>query len=419
MNELSILTREDEAIRERLEAASDEMVARTRGWAQINTGSYNIDGLKLLAPKLADAFSALEADVRLVDGPGFDNVGADGRVTQMHTGPILQVTSRPEAPVQVIMSGHYDTVFPPGTFETIRELGNGQINGPGMADMKGGISLMLEALKAFESGPLKDRLGYRVVLTPDEEIGNFASAAALTEAARSGAHIGMTYEPAMETGAMSGGRKGSAVFDIVLHGRAAHAGRAKEEGRSAIEAAAELVVGLEALNGQREGVTFNVGAIEGGSPVNIVPDLAVVRFGARAPDADASAWATREVERLFARAAARDGIHGHLHGGFYRPPKPRNTAQQALFDAVHATGRAIGLDLEFVDTGGVCEGNNIFAAGVPNVDTLGVRGGRIHSNEEFVIVESFAERAALSALILNRLADGRLDGKRIKELMGR
>jgi glutamate carboxypeptidase len=288
-----------------------------------------------------------------------------------------------------------------------------------MADMKGGISLMLEALKAFEAGPLKDRLGYRIVLTPDEEIGNFASSAALTEAARSGAHIGMTYEPAMETGAMSGGRKGSAVFDIVLHGRAAHAGRAKEEGRSAIEAAAELVVGLEGLNGQREGVTFNVGAIEGGGPVNIVPDLAVVRFGARAPDADASAWATQAVERLFARATARNGIHGHLHGGFYRPPKPRNSAQQALFDAVHATGRAIGLDLEFVDTGGVCEGNNNFAAGVPNVDTLGVRGGRIHSNEEFVIVDSFAERATLSALILNRLADGRMDGKRIKELMGR
>lgn len=419
MIELSSLTREDEAARERLAAAAAEMVARTRGWSAINTGSYNIAGLKAFAPKLADAFSALDADVQLVDGPGFDSVGADGRTSEMHTGPIVQVVSRPAAPLQVVMSGHYDTVFPPGTFETIRELGNGHINGPGMADMKGGLSLMLEALKAFEAGPFKDRLGYRIVITPDEEIGNFASSAALTEAARSGALIGMTYEPAMETGAMSGGRKGSAVFDIVLHGRAAHAGRAKEEGRSAIEAAAEFVVSLERLNGQREGVTFNVGAIEGGGPVNIVPDLAVIRFGARAPDADASTWATREVERLFAGATARDGISGHLHGGFYRPPKPRNAAQQALFDAVHATGRAIGLDLEFVDTGGVCEGNNIFAAGVPNVDTLGVRGGRIHSNEEFVIVDSFAERATLSALILNRLADGRLDGKRIKDLMGR
>ncbi|AXE64413.1 hypothetical protein BBF93_09375 [Hyphomonas sp. CACIAM 19H1] len=419
MTQLSSLSREDEAARERLAAAAPDMIARTRAWSSVNTGSYNIPGLKTLAPMLADAFSALEADVRLVEGPGFDNVGADGRVVQMHTGPIIKVSSRPAAPIQVVLSGHYDTVFPPGTFETIRDLGDGQINGPGMADMKGGLSLMLEALKTFESGPFKDRLGYQIVITPDEEIGNFASSAALTEAARSGAHIGMTYEPAMETGAMSGGRKGSAVFDIVLHGRAAHAGRAKEEGRSAIEAAAELVLGLEALNGQRDGVTFNVGAIEGGSPVNIVPDLAVVRFGARAPDAEASAWATREVECLFARASARDGIHGHLHGGFYRPPKPRNAAQQALFDAIHATGQAIGLELEFVDTGGVCEGNNIFAAGVPNVDTLGVRGGRIHSDEEFVIVDSFAERATLSALILNRLADGRMDGKRIKELMGR
>jgi glutamate carboxypeptidase len=317
------------------------------------------------------------------------------------------------------MSGHYDTVFAPGIFESVTDLGDGRINGPGMADMKGGICVMLEALKAFEAGRLKDKLGYRIVLTPDEEIGNFASGESLRRAASSGAVIGMTYEPAMETGAMAGGRKGSAVFDIVLHGRAAHAGRAKEEGRSAIEAAAELVLGLEALNNQFNGVSFNVGSVEGGSPVNIVPDLAIVRFGARAPDQQAAEWATQQVRALFDRALRRDGIHGHLHGGFYRPPKPRNAAQQALFDAVHATGRAIGLDIEFVDTGGVCEGNNIFAAGVPNVDTLGVRGGRIHSSDEFVITESFPERALLSTLILNRLADGRMDGRRIKDLMGR
>jgi glutamate carboxypeptidase len=159
MNQLSSLTREDEAARERLSAAAAEMVARTRGWSAINTGSYNIEGLKTLAPKLADAFSALEADVALVEGPGFENVGADGRVSEMHTGPIIEVVSRPSAPIQVVMSGHYDTVFPPGTFETIQDLGNGQINGPGMADMKGGLSLMLEALKAFEAGPFKEATG--------------------------------------------------------------------------------------------------------------------------------------------------------------------------------------------------------------------------------------------------------------------
>ncbi len=414
---LTDLTPEDEALMARAHASAADIESRARRWSAINTGSHNLAGLRTLAPLLADAFSSLSADVRLAETAPFPLVNASGREEMTETGPVVLVTARPQAPLQVVMSGHYDTVFAPGLFETITDLDDGRINGPGLCDMKGGLSTLLAALQAFDAGPLKSNVGYRIVMTPDEEIGNFASAKFLTEAATSGAHMGMTYEPAMETGAMAGGRKGSAVFDIVLHGRAAHAGRAKEEGRSALEAAAELVVSLEGLNGQRDGVTFNVGSIDGGSPVNIVPDLSIVRFGARAPDADAAEWATREVRRLFDRATQRDGIHGHLHGGFYRPPKPRNAAQSALFTAVHATGRALGLELEFIDTGGVCEGNNIFAAGVPNVDTLGVRGGRIHSTDEFVIRDSFAERAALSGFLLNRLADGRLDAPKIKALM--
>ena len=417
MTHLDELTDEDRAACDRLNERADAMLKRTLDWARVNTGSWNTAGLKQFAPTLADAFSELDASIRLDATEPFESVNAKGEVEGAETGPVLRVEARPEAPVQVVMSGHYDTVFPPGTFETIQDLGDGRINGPGLADMKGGLVVMLEALKAFEAGPLKDRLGYRIVVTPDEEIGNFASADALREAASSGAHIGMTYEPAMESGAMSGGRKGSSVFDIVLHGRAAHAGRAKDAGRSAIEAAAELVLGLEGLNGQYEGVSVNVGAVDGGGAVNIVPDLAIVRFGARAPDQAAADWATAEIEKLFAQVTTRDGISGHLHGGFYRPPKPRNAAQQALFDAVAGTGKALGLSLTFEDTGGVCEGNNIFAAGVPNVDTLGVVGGRIHSAEEFVVATSFAERASLSALLLNRLADGRINGAAIQELM--
>ncbi|MEL6830900.1 MAG: hydrolase, partial [Pseudomonadota bacterium] len=391
--------------------------ARTLEWAAINTGSWNRAGLEQLAPKLAEAFSELDADVQLKPAPAFERVTDTGAVEMTETSPILEVTARPEAPVQVIMSGHYDTVFPPGTFEAITALDGDRLNGPGLADMKGGLSVMLGALQAFEAGPLKAKLGYRIVVTPDEEIGNFASADSLWAAAKSGAQIGMTYEPCMESGAMSGGRKGSAVFDLVLHGRSAHAGRAKEEGRSAIEAAAFVVSQLENLNARHDSVSVNVGSIDGGSAVNIVPDLAIVRFGARAPDEESAAWTMQQVDEIVRQATQRDGISGHLHGGFYRPPKPRNAAQQALFDAVSETGQAIGLSLEFVDTGGVCEGNNIFAAGVPNVDTLGVMGGRIHSSEEYVVLSSFVERAQLSALLLNRLADGRIDAAGIKALM--
>ncbi|MEM9669762.1 MAG: hydrolase [Pseudomonadota bacterium] len=418
MDSLEELSREDRDAIERLNDRQSEMVRQTVSWAEINTGSFNTSGLNTLAPHIADAFSRLDADIQLQKTTPFQTVADTGDVIEVQTGPILRAEARTGAPVQVVMSGHYDTVFPVDSdFQTITDLGDGRLNGPGLADMKGGLCLMLEALNAFEAGPFKDRLGYKIVITPDEEIGNFASAAALESVASSGAQIGMTYEPCMENGAMSGGRKGSAVFDVVLRGKAAHAGRAHGEGRSAIAAAAEFVAALEGLNGQREGVTFNTGKIDGGSAVNIVPDLAIVRFGARAPDADAAAWATAEVDRLATAAGRRDGISVHRHGGFYRPPKPRNSAQQALFDAVAGTGRALGLDLEFIDTGGVCEGNNIFAAGVPNVDTLGVHGGRIHSDEEYVRVESFSVRASLSALLLNRLADGRIDAARIKALM--
>lgn len=418
LKDLDTRTPEDDAAIERLNDRAEAMLTRTIEWARVNTGSWNMDGLKRFTPTLVDAFSELEADVTPEKAKSFSAVNDKGTLDEIETAPVLRVRARPEAPVQIVMSGHYDTVFPPGTFDDVKDLGGSKWNGPGLADMKGGLVVMLEALKTFEAGPYKDKLGYQIVVTPDEEIGNFASAHALTEAARSGAMMGMTYEPCLETGDMAGGRKGSSVFDIVLHGVSAHAGRAKEQGRSALEAAAELVLGLEGLNGQRDGVSMNVGAIDGGGAVNIVPDLAIVRFGARAPDEDSANWCTEQVNALFQKAIARDGITGHLHGGFYRPPKPRNAAQQAVFDAVHGTGRALGLDIDFVDTGGVCEGNNIFAAGVPNVDTLGVRGGRIHSAEEFVMADSFAERASLSALILNRLSDGRINARAIKELMG-
>ena len=418
MKQIFELSVADETAIERIEASRDAMVARTVAWSKVNTGSTNTDGLKAFAPTLADAFSELEAEVVLQEAVPFEMVNQSGEIETIDTGPILRVNARPNAPVQVVMSGHYDTVFPPHAgFNDVTDLGHGRLNGPGLADMKGGLCLMLEALKTFEASAAKELIGYQIVVTPDEEIGNFASAGALTEAASSGALIGMTYEPCMESGAMSGGRKGSAVYDVVFRGRAAHAGRSHAEGRSAIAAAALFTAGIESLNGRYEGVTLNTGKIDGGNAVNIVPDLAIVRFGARAPDAEAAAWADTQIRQLMGEIEKRDGISAHIHGGFYRPPKPRNSAQQALFDAVAGTGRAIGLELEFIDTGGVCEGNNIFAAGVPNVDTLGVLGGRIHSTEEFVETSSFAKRGALSALLLNRLADGRIDAKAIKELM--
>jgi len=171
------------------------------------------------------------------------------------------------------------------------------------------------------------------------------------------------------------------------------------------------------LTDAREGTTFNIGSIDGGDAVNVVPALCVVRLGARAPDGPSAEWAQGEVDRILSEVLKRDGITAHTHGGFYRPPKPRNAAQEKLFGDVAETAKALGIEINFVDTGGVCEGNNVFAAGTPNIDTLGVRGGRIHSAEEFLMADSLSERAGLATLILHRIADGRIDAKAIKALM--
>jgi glutamate carboxypeptidase len=265
--------------------------------------------------------------------------------------------------------------------------------------MKGGIAVMLAALEAFEALPGAKRVGYEVLLSPDEEVGSVASAPLLAELGKR-AQLGMTYEPAMADGSLVDARKGSGNFSLHIRGRAAHAGRAFHDGRNAVIAAAQASLWLSNLNGQRDGVTLNVGAIDGGGPVNVVPDNAVLRFNVRVPETSDAAWIEAEIKHIVAQVGGLDGVIAHLHGGFTRPPKPLNAPQRALIAWTHAAGQALGLELKFAPSGGVCEGNNLAAAGCPNIDTLGPVGGYIHSDQEFALIPSFAERAKLSLLLL-------------------
>jgi glutamate carboxypeptidase len=279
--------------------------------------------------------------------------------------------------------------------------------------MKGGIAVMLAALQAFEALPGGKHVGYEVLLSPDEEIGSPASAAVLADLGAH-SHLGMTYEPALADGALVDARKGSGNFSLAVRGRAAHVGRAFQDGRSAVLAAAEAALALDALNGRREGVTVNIGAIDGGGPTNVVPDRAVLRFNVRSPDDDGVAWAQTEVDRVAMRTLSKDGVSGHLHGGFARAPKPVTAAQRTMIEWTRTAGAVLGLDLKFRPSGGVCEGNNLAAAGCPNIDTLGPCGGGLHSDEEFALLASFSERAKLSFLLLAGLERGAFDPRSLK-----
>lgn len=405
----------DQAVLDHVAGREAAIIGRASAWSGVNSGSRNAAGLARMLELLEAEAGALPARVARLPTAGSTRVDDDGRMREEAHADALKISARPDAPVQVILTGHYDTVFPADSaFQTVTTRPDGALNGPGIADMKGGISVMLAALEAFETHPDKARVGWTVLLSPDEEIGSPASAPLLAELGARG-HVGMTYEPAMPDGSLAGARKGSGNYHLIVTGKAAHAGRAFDEGANAIAGAAILAARLHALNGQREGVTVNVAKIAGGGPLNVVADKAVVRFNVRVPDRAASDWIEAAV-RTIASEPPLPGLSLDLHGGMTRPPKPMDAAQSALFEAVRETGALLGQSIAWKPSGGVCEGNNLHAAGLPNIDTLGVLGGDIHSSQEFAWPASFVERARLSALILCKFASGEIDALKLKSL---
>jgi glutamate carboxypeptidase len=407
---------EDQTVLDAIAERGDAIVSRAVDWCAINSGSRNLEGLERQCAVLEATFAALPAPVARIPLASSIEIADDGSErTQRHTDA-LSLEVRPDAPVQVVLTGHYDTVYPASSsFQSVRNRDDGALWGPGVADMKGGISVMLAALEAFESHPAKDKVGYRVLLSPDEEIGSLASAPHLARLGKLG-HVGMTYEPALSDGTMAGARKGSGNFHIAVKGKAAHAGRDFASGRNAVVGAAGIVARLNELNGKRDGVTVNVAAVAGGSPLNVVPENAVVRFNVRVPDAASAAWVKDAIDQIVSQSVGVHDLQVVLHGGFTRPAKPLDAAQTRLIGAVTEASDLLGQTILFKPSGGVCEGNNLYAAGLPNVDTLGVRGGDIHSEAEYAWPDSFVERAQLSALILMKLASGEIDAPALKAL---
>lgn len=378
------------------------MLAQVETWAAINSGSRNLAGLDAMAQQLLAAVAPLGGTASLVDPAPVDHVDTAGRVVALAHGRNLHVVKRPDAPVRVLLTGHMDTVFGVDhDFQACHWRDPDTLNGPGVADMKGGIAVMLSALAALEASEFADRLGWDIVINSDEEVSSPGSTPLLIAAAGR-CHLGLTFEPALPDGTLAGARKGSGNFSAVVEGRAAHAGREPEKGRNALLAAADLALRLKALTA--DDLSVNPARIDGGGPNNIVPDAAVLRWNMRPSTPDAAVRARAAIDALTAEIGAAHEVMIAVHGHFARPPKPLDANQARLFDLVRSCGAALGLTIGWRDTGGVCDGNNLAATGLAVVDTLGPRGGAIHSADEFLCVDSLVERARLAALVLMRVA---------------
>ena len=392
------LTITEHALVER--AAATPMLMQVERWAAINTGTRNLDGLKALAGLLADEFASLPGALSLVSGDPVESVAVNGVISTIAHGDHLHLRVRPDAPVQMLFTGHMDTVFATDhPFQTIKWLEPGVLNGPGVADMKGGVAVMLAALKTVEASGTG--FGYEVIINSDEEVGSPSSAALIARAAK-GKLAAFTYEPsALPDGTLAGARAGSGNFSIIITGKSAHAGRNPDDGRNAVVAAADLVVRLKAASGA--GFSCNPARIEGGAPNNVVPDHAILRVNFRPKTPADETLARALLDHLASEIARSHDVKIHIHGSFGRPPKPMDENAEKLFNLVKLCGADLGQSIGWKDSGGVCDGNNIAACGVPVVDTMGVRGGSIHSADEFMISDSLGERAALSALAISRI----------------
>jgi glutamate carboxypeptidase len=365
-------------------------------WAEINSGSGHLAGLLRMCEALERAFASIGgACVERVTLPGT-------------AAPALRVRMRPEAAIQVLLCGHYDTVFEAAhPFQTCRWFDSRTLCGPGVADMKGGLVMMLKVLTAFErTCAHANTLGWQVLIGPDEEIGS-PHTRELWTAAAAEHDVGLVFEPCRESGNIIRARKGTGIYCLSCHGRAAHAGRDASLGRNAILALAGLLPGIDALNREHPGsILVNVGRITGGEAVNSVPGLAQAWVNVRISRASDQTLVEARFAELAAECGRKEGYRLEISGGMNRPPKPRTPLDDQVLQHWLAIARECGVTCDADTVDGGSDGNFLSAAGLPSLDGLGVQGGRTHSAEEFVRIDSLATRAEVTLRFLEKLAAG-------------
>ena len=393
-----------------LDSQTPEMLEKTIALANINSGSFNSSGVNQVLQSLQKITQPLQAEQTVIDLQPFKVINDRGEEIQHQLGKALRIRKRPQAAFQVFLCAHMDTVFGKDhPFQSVRQIDDDTINGPGVTDLKGGILVMIKALEALERSPWAEHIGWEVLFNPDEEIGSPCSGALIAEAAKR-VDVGMIFEPSFPDGSLAGSRKGSGNFTAVCYGKAAHAGREHHLGRNAIRTMCDFASAIDKLNGKRKGVTFNPGYIHGGGATNIVPDRCALKFNIRIEQPDDEAWCLEQMQMLVNGIGGKEGVRLELHGGFGRRPKVLTPANQRLLSLAKECGSALGMAIDIKSTGGCCDGNNLASAGIPNIDTLGVQGGNIHSDQEYMLISSLVPRAKLSASLLMTMARSEAEG---------
>lgn len=303
-------------------------------------------------------------------------------------------------PRQVLLLGHFDTVWPVGQLQrTPLRIEEGRLYGPGVFDMKAGVVLAMTAIRALQDAHATRDCRLVMLWTSDEEVGSVSSRALIEEEARR-SEAALVLEPPLPGGAVKTARKGCAGYEVVVRGIAAHAGIEPEKGASAVEELARQIPRINGFQDPDGGLLVNVVQAWGGARSNVIPDEAHALVDVRLPDAQA--W--KKVQAAFAALApvnARTTIE--CRGWFDRPPLERSDATVRLYNKARAVAAALGRDLAEGSTGGGSDGNLTAALGVPTLDGLGAVGDGAHAAHEHVVIPELPWRAALLAGLIREL----------------
>jgi len=359
----------------------------------IDCGSYTPAGVNRVADIVTGILNELGAAVeRIPHAP----TGAERQLGDLVIGRLAGSGPR------LLLIGHMDTVFEPGTAaERPFKVDGDRAMGPGVSDMKGGLLAGLHALAALRS--LDRRPSVTFVANPDEEIGSpFSTSHIRGLVAEHDAAL--VLECARANGDIVSARKGIADYEVTITGRAAHAGVEPEKGRSAILEAARQVLALHALNGRWPSVTVNAGVIEGGTRPNVVAAACRMELDLRAESVSEFDVAAAEVEAIVTRPAL-EGISTELRKAAFHPPMERTPGNARLAELAIAIAAELGFELRDTLTGGASDANTTTAAGLPTLDGLGPVGGDDHSADEWLDLSSVVPRITLLTALIDRVAE--------------
>ena len=391
-------------LRSALEARLPAYLSDLERLVNVDCGSYTPTGVNDVATWVADFLSECGARIERRPDPG-------GRLGDT---VIATIEGRPGAGPRLLLIGHMDTVFDPGTAAARPfRIDDGIARGPGVTDMKGGLLTGLYAVREIVARARRRAGGdapavlpfERIVFVanPDEEIGSPSSTPHIREvAARSDACL--VLECARANGDVVSARKGIADLRIRVHGKAAHAGVEPEKGRNAILAGSNLVRAIQDLNGRWPNVTTNVGVFRSGSRPNVVPDLAELQVDVRGMTRTSLEAALAAVAEITAAPGVPD-VATELETMASWLPMEKLERSGRLADCAIALAARLGFTTRDVATGGASDANTTSGMGVPSLDGLGPVGGLDHSPDEYLEVASVVPRTALVAALL--LALGR------------